>query len=387
MRSVKFPAFLVLALFAFATVALAQNNVTVTSSSGAPGGDVTVEINATSDVPIAAFEVTLAFDPAVLQIKPLSQSGVVVGSDADSLPIAALTEDDITTANSSGSISFSMIDLSGTNTVAAGNDLNMVDVRFTISETAPEGSVTLTLSNSDVRDASSAAITHTLVNGAVTVTEAGAGGENMIWVADATGNVGGTATVKVLLTSDSDVHAASFDILFDQTVLQIKPLSDNSVIVGSDANGLDIPLLDDEWIAMFNSSGKLSIYMLHLNIDPEVPFNKISAGMDREILEVKFAVGEEAATGEYTIGLANADLAKIADDDTTSTAITVSTTDGTLTISSFATGDVSGDGKVDIFDVLAVLKVLGGTPSVGPSDVNGDGKTDIFDLLAVLKLL
>ena len=50
-------------------------------------------------------------------------------------------------------------------------------------------------------------------------------------------------------------------------------------------------------------------------------------------------------------------------------------------------GDVRGDGKTDIFDLLEILQVLGGgIPPNSLSDVNGDGRTDIFDLLEWLKL-
>jgi len=51
-------------------------------------------------------------------------------------------------------------------------------------------------------------------------------------------------------------------------------------------------------------------------------------------------------------------------------------------------GDVDGSGVINIFDLLSLLKVLGGSqPASIGSDVNGSGKTDIFDLLALLKIL
>ena len=51
-------------------------------------------------------------------------------------------------------------------------------------------------------------------------------------------------------------------------------------------------------------------------------------------------------------------------------------------------GDVNGDTKVDIFDLLELLKVLSGKvqPTIS-SDVNTNGKTDIFDLLEILRQL
>jgi hypothetical protein len=57
-------------------------------------------------------------------------------------------------------------------------------------------------------------------------------------------------------------------------------------------------------------------------------------------------------------------------------------------------GDVDGNGKIDIFDLLELLKVLGGRLSLTSnprlalaSDVDANAKVDIFDLLALLKLL
>ena len=52
-------------------------------------------------------------------------------------------------------------------------------------------------------------------------------------------------------------------------------------------------------------------------------------------------------------------------------------------------GDVDGNGKLNIFDLLDLLKVMGDkiTPTpqqAAASDVDGNGKIDIFDLLALL---
>ena len=50
-------------------------------------------------------------------------------------------------------------------------------------------------------------------------------------------------------------------------------------------------------------------------------------------------------------------------------------------------GDVNGDGKVDIFDAIALGHSLGtvpGSPNYNPSaDLNSDGKIDIFDALVL----
>jgi len=51
-------------------------------------------------------------------------------------------------------------------------------------------------------------------------------------------------------------------------------------------------------------------------------------------------------------------------------------------------GDVDENGNKNVFDLLELLKVLGGNSDVSEaSDVNDNGETDIFDLLALLKVL
>lgn len=386
MRSVKYLTSAVLAIGMFAAAAFAQNNVTITSATGAPGSQVSVEINAASDTAIYGADVTLSFDQNVLQLLPLSENGIALGSDADSLTFADLGESKITEANSNGSIIISMI-LSGNSGIPAGSSLNLIDIKFMIAEGASDGDMDLTLSNVALSNDSGFDINlASTTDGTVTVSSAMAEG-NRIWVEDATGSTGGTANITVKLTSDTDVHALSFDLLFDQTALQIRPLSSNGVVAGDDASGLDPPILDDDLISAANSSGRLEIYMIHLNLDPENPdLNSVSAGMDRQVLKVKLAVDSLASVGDMTIGLENVELANWVQ-DTTVQAIEVTAESGTLSINEFAKGDASGDGKVDIFDVLAVLSALKGTPTVGPSDIDGDGDTDIFDVLELLKLL
>ena len=209
--------------------------------------------------------------------------------------------------------------------------------------------------------------------------------DNSVWIKDATGSAGGTASVSVMLSTDTDVHAIGLDISFDQTVLQLKSLDDNGVTVGSDASGLDIPALDDDLITAANSSGSITIYLLHLNVDPEVPLNKISAGAEKEVLDLRFTVDGEASVGDLSLGLANVEVATVNGDEAQT--VDVTSAGGTLTISEFAEGDVSGDGNVNIFDLLALLGALKGETTTGPSDVNGDGNLNIFDLLALLQLL
>ena len=51
-------------------------------------------------------------------------------------------------------------------------------------------------------------------------------------------------------------------------------------------------------------------------------------------------------------------------------------------------GDLDGNARVDVFDLLELIKVLNGkVPPAISSDADTDGKTDIFDLLEILRQL
>jgi uncharacterized protein (DUF2141 family) len=52
------------------------------------------------------------------------------------------------------------------------------------------------------------------------------------------------------------------------------------------------------------------------------------------------------------------------------------------------TGDVNGDGKVDMQDVMVVIKAFGSIPGTArwnaAADLNGDGRVDVSDIIIVL---
>ena len=204
---------------------------------------------------------------------------------------------------------------------------------------------------------------------------------NLLWIQDATGAAGSVSTVKVLLTVDQDLYGAQFDLVFDQSKLQIKPLAEDGVKLGSGAGGLVIPVLDEDAITAANSQGTLVVMMVDTTLaDP------MTADTEKELLSVKFTVDENAEVGDVTLTLANVSFATVVEE--AAVEVMVSTQDGRVTVAQFQKGDVSGDGKVDIFDLLALLKVLCGKgTAAGAADVNGDDSTNIFDLLELLRTL
>ena len=372
------------AVFLFAAFSLGsafgQNSVRVSNASGNVGSDVTVEVLVSAESDFLALDCTLNFDQTKLQIKPLTSDGVAVGADASGWSLALVDESSITAANSGGSIHISALDLSGADPIASGSDKRVVSLTFMVNQSATGNSEVsledVTLTGPTAQDLPGI----TAGAGVITITQGGA--ENTVWVADAKGSVGGLATVKTLVTVDQPVYGAQFDLMFDQTKLQIMSATENGVAPGKDAGGLTLPILDQTAIDAANSSGKLVVMMVELALA-----NPLAAGQDKELLVVKFAVGESVAVGDIPITLGNVSFATTVG-DTATAEIEITAVDGKVTIQAFEKGDVSGNGKVDIFDVLDLLKVISkkGT-AVGDADVNADGKVDIFDLLALLTVL
>ncbi|HUU26263.1 MAG TPA: cohesin domain-containing protein [archaeon] len=195
---------------------------------------------------------------------------------------------------------------------------------------------------------------------------------NKLKVTDAAASSGSDVVVKVQATTDKDFIGVLFDLLFDVTKLQIK-----NVKAGTDSAGLILVGVDSSAISRANSSGKIGVSFIDLNLS-----NPVAAGTDRELLVVTFTA-VEGAEGEVAVTLDNVSVS-----DDKAQEIVFALEGGTVTITAGITGDVNGSGSVDIFDLLQLLKVLGGTSEVSAaSDVNQSGSTDIFDLLALLKLL
>jgi hypothetical protein len=82
--------------------------------------------------------------------------------------------------------------------------------------------------------------------------------------------------------------------------------------------------------------------------------------------QVRFVCGDLNAGSVIEAAVDGVTLSKSYCDDTTS-----------------CPGDISGDGTVDVTDLLAVVAAWGNTG--GPEDVDGDGEVNVGDLLTVVE--
>ena len=104
-----------------------------------------------------------------------------------------------------------------------------------------------------------------------------------------------------------------------------------------------------------------------------------------------FQVAEDAPAGNYSVGLA---LEEVANEQ--EQLLQLHVVYGTVQVSAITYGDVNGDGRISLTDVLRLRKFLANRdPDTGESDVvlevgadvNGDGQINLFDVLRLRKFL
>ncbi|MBN2290668.1 MAG: hypothetical protein JXQ83_15140, partial [Candidatus Glassbacteria bacterium] len=304
---------------------LTPTDISVVGASAAAGSDVTVKIVAGGENIIAGAGFTVVFDPAKLQIKQVDK-----GADAPAMTPVGV---DLGAANSDGSLEVSLVDFSFSNPIAAGESKEIYLVTFTIAAGAAEGEIPISLEEVSLSDPSGADIPVEVSAGAVAVTGGVTPiptepGEATLKVVGAEGQAGSEVAARVLITADQDFAALGFDLVFDNSLLQIVSLG-----MGGDVS---------EELAMFadiqssNRSGTLNVDMqgrLTPNTVTPVP-----AGEDLEVLTVTFKISSSAAGGNTALELRDYSVL-----DPESTAFTVAAQSGTIRIS----GSTPGPGPTE----------------------------------------
>ena len=124
----------------------------------------------------------------------------------------------------------------------------------------------------------------------------------------------------------------------------------------------------DTWRTKFSYEADSTLNLAHVLTVGE---GTVPSAMAEEIQMTQVDEGYELLLGDWTYTFTNSG-------------------DFAVTAKRNLAGDANSDGKRDIFDLLALLKVIGDSDYVlgrsDPNDVNEDGKVNIFDLLELLSL-
>ena len=131
--------------------------------------------------------------------------------------------------------------------------------------------------------------------------------------------------------------------------------------------------------AVFNADGSLRVLAASTN-------GSVISGNDGEVVQVKVAIADDMAEGDYTACFKN-----IAISDENATSHTSAMTTSTIKVNTYIIGDANIDRKVDVADFTAVAHhLLNNTPTnfhQKAADANTDNRIDVGDLTAIAHLI
>ena len=180
-------------------------------------------------------------------------------------------------------------------------------------------------------------------------------------------NPGDEVVVNVALGANSGVMGATFEITYDSSALTLKSVANGFLF--SNFVGIDeaAPTANPFRVSVVNGS------------------NVTAAG---NVFVLTFTVSSAAAAGNYNVTVKTVKAGNYNEE-----AISIADATGTVKVEKKATagllGDVNGDGKVSLSDVLRLIKYVNGSNVViveENSNVNGKGGINLADVLALLKI-
>ena len=131
--------------------------------------------------------------------------------------------------------------------------------------------------------------------------------------------------------------------------------------------------------AIFNADGSLRVLAASTN-------GSTISGNDGEVVQVKVAIADDMAEGDYTVCFKN-----IAISDENAESHTSAMTTSTIKVNTYIIGDANIDRKVDVADFTAVAHhLLNNTPQsfhMKAADANTDNRIDVGDLTAIAHLI
>ena len=198
--------------------------------------------------------------------------------------------------------------------------------------------------------------------------------DNAIYIERTEGLIGSTMDISVKMKNDFGVRNILFDLeLPEGATINGWTLSEDRISEG-------IPM--DKVFSMYSDNGNKIAVECDLNDG-----DKTFTGNDGEIGTIQVTFADDMEVGNYPVYVFNAHIG----DTNNSIDLLLSNTKSTLVLEDYLVGDINGDGKILIGDVIAMLNYIVGSPSnnfnTKAADVNSDGKILIGDVIAVLNII
>jgi len=315
----------------------AQKTLSIPALSGSPGETVDLTININDASGIKSGEITIAFDATILAAQDAQKTTL-------SSPFS------LSSQIATGQITLSF---SASSPLSGGSGA-LFTIPMTIASSAPEGTTTLTFTNTQLKDKDGNKLEVTTSNGSLSVAiEEGI----VLSIPDVSGHAGETVNATVVMSDATGILSGDFTIAYD-----------SSKVTAGDASVTD--LTSSFSIVSIVNAGEIKI-----SIASASPITSGSGAL----VSIPFTIYPEAG-GSSPLYLTNATIYNQEYQE-----VTITTQDGTLSILPVCVkGDVDNDGMITSADAELVMQISVGLIEpdeyqICAGDVNGDGEINSLD--------
>ena len=197
-----------------------------------------------------------------------------------------------------------------------------------------------------------------------------------IYAIESTAPKGGVAALNVSLKNAQKTNAYSFDLVLPKGVTLAQDDNNSYIcIFGNRHSGGNSTSIN-----YMKSTGVYKVAVISLN-------SKVISGDDGVVCTFKLKLADDVDYGKYAVKIQGARYSLV----TGESSVIMPETISILSVDNYLTGDVNGDGDVDISDAVCIVNHVVGkeTPkySEAAADVNCDGTVDIADAVRVINLI
>ena len=202
--------------------------------------------------------------------------------------------------------------------------------------------------------------------------------DNVIYIEETEVRAGTQATISLKMKNTKDIRGFQFDLYLPEGVTAVK--SAKGKIQGALSDGR-LPDEDEHTLTLSEQPDGAIRFLCSSQ------FEETFTGTDGEIATLQVNVADNMEDGDYAIQLKDV---KLTENDISKFYLTDLVTQK-LTVITYISGDISGDGKVDVTDYTGVANHIHGKTPTGfnakAADVNTDNAIDVLDYTGIANII
>ena len=201
---------------------------------------------------------------------------------------------------------------------------------------------------------------------------------NVIYIEPTEAMVGNELTLSIKMKNTAPIRGFQFDLYLPEGVTAVKTANGK---IKASLTAARLPEDDAHTLTVSQQQDGAIRFLCGSQYDENF------TGNDGEIATVKLNVAEDMAEGDYPLVLRNVKLTETDINNYYTTDEVIAK----LTVFDYVTGDISGDGIVDVSDYIGVANhIMGNTPqgfNAKAADVNADNAIDVSDYIGVANII